>query len=329
MEYRRMGKTGLQLSELSFGSWVTFGHQIGDDVAETCMKLAYDQGVNFFDNAEAYASGKSEEVMGKILKKMGWDRSTYVISTKVFWGGKLPNQIGLSRKHILEAIDRSLKRLQLDYVDLFFCHRPDRNTPIEETVRAMDHLVRQGKILYWGTSEWSALEIMEAHSVARSERLTPPSMEQPQYNLFHRQRVEVEYQRLYEGPGLGTTIWSPLASGLLSPKYLSGVAPADTRTALPNMAWLKEKFESEEGKKNLEKVVKLNQMALDLGITLPQLAIAWCLLNQRVSTVMLGASKVEQLKETLQAAQFCTKFTPDVVEQIELIVQNKPLVSQF
>ena len=228
MEYRRLGKSGLQVSALSFGSWVTFANQIGDNIAEECMKVAYDNGVNFFDNAEAYASGKSEIVMGNILKKMNWDRSSYVLSSKVFWGGKLPNQIGLSRKHVMEACHNALKRLQVDYLDLYYCHRPDKNTPIEETVRAMDTLIQQGKVLYWGTSEWSAQEIMEAYGIARQYNLTPPTMEQPQYNMFHRERFENEYARLYSEIGLGTTIWSPLASGLLTGKYNDGM-PKDTR----------------------------------------------------------------------------------------------------
>jgi voltage-dependent potassium channel beta subunit len=328
MEYRRLGKSGLLLSELSLGSWVTFGHQIGENIAEDCMKLAYDSGVNFFDNAEAYASGKSEEVMGKVLKKMGWDRTSYVISTKVFWGGKLPNQIGLSKKHIIEACNNSLKRMQQEYIDLFFCHRPDKNTPVEETVRAMQVLINQGKILYWGTSEWSAQEIMEAYSVARQYGLTPPTMEQPQYNMFHRQRVEVEYSKLYSEIGLGTTIWSPLASGILSNRHFEGIAK-DSRFELPNMEWLKERILSEEGQTNILKAKKLNALALDLGVTLPQLAIAWCLKNKHISTVMLGASKLEQLKETIKANEYQHVIANEVESSIEEILNNKPLYPQF
>jgi voltage-dependent potassium channel beta subunit len=328
MEYRRLGKSGLLLSELSLGSWVTFGHQVGESIAEDCMKLAYENGVNFFDNAEAYASGKSEEVMGKVLKKMGWDRTSYVISTKVFWGGKLPNQIGLSKKHIIEACNNSLKRMQQEYVDLFFCHRPDKNTPIEETVRAMQVLITQGKILYWGTSEWSAQEIMEAYSVARQYGLTPPSMEQPQYNMFHRHRVEVEYSKLYSEIGLGTTIWSPLASGILSNRHFDGIAK-DSRFELPNMEWLKERFMSDEGQANLLKAKKLNAVALELGISLPQLAIAWCLKNKNVSTVMLGASKLEQLKETIKSNEYQQVITPELDKKLEDILNNKPLIPQF
>ncbi|MFN5793817.1 MAG: voltage-dependent potassium channel subunit beta [Bacteroidota bacterium] len=328
MEYRRLGKSGLLLSELSLGSWVTFGHQIGENIAEDCMKLAYENGVNFFDNAEAYASGKSEEVMGKVLKKMGWDRTSYVISTKVFWGGKLPNQIGLSKKHIIEACNNSLKRMQQEYVDLFFCHRPDKNTPIEETVRAMQTLLDQGKILYWGTSEWSAQEIMEAYSVARQYGLTPPTMEQPQYNMFHRQRVEVEYSKLYSEIGLGTTIWSPLASGILSNRHFNGIAK-DSRFELPNMEWLKERLMSDEGQANLLKAKKLNDLALELGISLPQLAVAWCLKNKHVSTVMLGASKLEQLKESIKSNEYQQIISSEIENRLEEILQNKPLKPQF
>jgi len=328
MEYRRLGKSGLLLSELSLGSWVTFGNQVGENIAEDCMKLAYENGVNFFDNAEAYASGKSEEVMGKVLKKMGWDRTSYVVSTKVFWGGKLPNQIGLSKKHIIEACNNSLKRMQQEYVDLFFCHRPDKNTPIEETVRAMQILINQGKILYWGTSEWSAQEIMEAYSVARQYGLTPPTMEQPQYNMFYRQRVEIEYFKLYSEIGLGTTIWSPLASGVLSNRHFNGIAK-DSRLELPNMEWLKERFLSDEGQTNLLKAKKLNDLALELGISLPQLAIMWCLKNKNISTVMLGASKLEQLQETIKSNEYQHLIKNEVEVKIEEILNNKPLIPQF
>ncbi|HTF02689.1 MAG TPA: aldo/keto reductase, partial [Bacteroidia bacterium] len=227
MQYRRLGKSGLQVSALSFGSWVTFGAQIGDDVAENCMKLAYDRGVNFFDNAETYASGKSEIVMGNILKKMNWDRTSYVLSSKVFWGGKKPNQIGLSRKHVMEACHAALRRLQVDYLDLYYCHRPDPDTPVAETVHAMNVLIQQGKIFYWGTSEWSAERIIEAHTYAEKNNLVGPTMEQPQYNLFHRERFEKEYAPLYEKYGMGTTIWSPLASGMLTGKY-NDAAPGNT-----------------------------------------------------------------------------------------------------
>ncbi len=323
MEYRRLGKSGLQVSALSFGSWVTFAHQIENNVAEECMKVAYDNGINFFDNAEAYAGGKSEIVMGNILKKMNWDRSTYVVSSKVFWGGKLPNQMGLSKKHIVEACNNALKRLQVEYLDLYFCHRPDKNTPVEETVRAMDTLIQQGKILYWGTSEWSAQEIMEAYGIARQYGLTPPTMEQPQYNMFHRDKFEVEFNKLYSEIGLGTTIWSPLASGILTGKYNNEI-PKDTRFELANMDWLKKEALGEDGQKNIEKAKQLTLLAKELNTNLPRLALAWCLKNKNVSTVITGASKVEQLKDNLQALEVVEKLTDDVLLQIETILNNKP-----
>jgi voltage-dependent potassium channel beta subunit len=328
MEYRRLGKSGLQVSALSFGSWVTFGHQIENNIAEECMITAYDNGINFFDNAEAYASGKSETVMGNILKKMNWDRSSYIISSKVFWGGKLPNQIGLSKKHVTEACNNALKRLQLDYLDLFYCHRPDKNTPIEETVRAMDLLIQQGKILYWGTSEWSAQEIMEAYGIARQYNLTPPTMEQPQYNMFHRERFEVEYAKLYSEIGLGTTIWSPLASGILTGKYNNEI-PKGTRIGLTNMEWLKEATIGDEGKEKIEKAKKLTLIANNLNTNLPRLALAWCLKNKNVSTVITGASKVEQLKDNLQALEVIEKLNDDVLLEIDTILNNKPKQPAF
>ena len=328
MEYRRLGKSGLQVSALSFGSWVTFGSQVGDDTAEKCMKLAYDNGVNFFDNAEAYASGKSEIVMGNILKKMGWDRSTFVVSSKVYWGGKLPNQIGLSRKHVTEACHAALKRLQVDYLDLYYCHRPDKNTPMEETVRAMNDLIQQGKILYWGTSEWSAQEIMEAYSVARQFGLTPPTMEQPQYNLFHRERVEVEYNKLYREIGLGTTIWSPLASGLLSGKYMN-LTPNDTRIDRPGMEWLKELIVGDQNAWKHEKVKRLKTVADELETNLSRMSIAWVLKNPNISTAILGASKVEQLEDTLQSLEVLPKLTIEVMERIEGIMDNKPKMPAY
>ena len=328
MEYRRLGKSGLQVSALSFGSWVTFGAQIDDSIAEKCMIKAYDSGVNFFDNAEAYASGKSEIVMGNILNKMAWDRTTYIVSSKVFWGGKLPNQMGLSRKHIIEACNAALKRLQVDYLDLFFCHRPDKNTPVEETVRAMSDLVAQGKILYWGTSEWSAQQIMEAYSVARQYNLMPPTMEQPQYNMFHRERVEVEYSRLYTEIGMGTTIWSPLASGLLTGKY-NNVVPDDTRINRPGMEWLKESMTGELAKPKIEIAKQLGNLAQEIGTNLPRLALAWCLKNPNVSTVITGASKLEQLVDNIQAIEVVEKITPEILEKIETILGNKPKQPAF
>jgi len=326
MEYRRLGKSGLQVSAMSFGSWLTFGKQVGNSVAEECMKVAYDNGINFFDNAEIYASGQSEVVMGEILKKMGWGRDTFVVSSKVFWGGeKKPNQVGLSRKHVTEACHAALKRLQVDYLDLYFCHRPDKNTPVEETVWTMHNLIQQGKILYWGTSEWSAQEIQEAYSVARQYNLVPPTMEQPQYNMLHRERFEVEYDKLYREIGLGTTIWSPLASGVLSGKYNDGF-PDDTRLNIEGLEWLKDRVMVEE---NLSKVRQLTSLAKDLSTTMPVLALAWCLKNPNVSTAILGASKPSQLKENLGALEVVPKITEEVNERIEAILDNKPAFPQF
>ncbi|MBL1233751.1 MAG: aldo/keto reductase [Flavobacteriales bacterium] len=327
MEYRRLGKSGLQLSELSLGSWLTFGKQIGNNIAEDLMKLAYNNGVNFFDNAEIYARGESEIVMGKILKKMKWDRDSYVVSSKVFFGYRgtentKPNQNGLSRKHVFEACHQALERLQVDYLDLFFCHRPDKNTPIEETVWAMHNLITQGKILYWGTSEWSAQEIMEAHMVAKQYNLIGPTMEQPQYNMLHRQKVEVEYSQIYKTVGLGTTIWSPLASGVLTGKYNQKAQPKDTRLVMEGMDWLKDTVVTKE---NLDKVAQLEKIAKKLGLSLPVLAITWCLKNENVSTVMLGASKLSQLEENFKAIEAKAKLTPEVMEEIENALNNKPV----
>ncbi len=327
MHYRRLGKSGLQVSVLSFGSWVTFGKQIGDATAERLMAIAYERGVNFFDNAEIYARGQSETVMGHILKKMNWERSSWLVSSKVFWGdgGKKPNQTGLSRKHVLEACHASLRRLQVDYIDLYFCHRPDKNTPIEETVWAMNHLIAQGKILYWGTSEWSAQEIMEAHLVARDNRLIGPVMEQPQYNMFHRDKVEAEFAQIYKTMGLGTTIWSPLASGVLTSKYLEQF-PGGSRLGLEGFEWLRERNLTPA---HIEKVRALNGLAHDLGTSLPKLAIAWCIQNPNVSTAILGASKPEQLEETLDSPDAAALLTPEVNERIEGILNNKPQAPEY
>lgn len=321
MDYRRLGSAGLKLSALSLGSWVTFGGQVGEEVAVKCMSIAYDQGVNFFDSAEAYAHGKAETVMGNIFKKLGWPRESLVISSKVFWGGDGPNDEGLSRKHIFEACRNSLKRLQLDYLDLFFCHRPDSNTPIEETVRAMDDLIHQGKILYWGTSEWSAAEIVRAHGLARELGLTPPQMEQPQYNMLHRDRVEKEYAPLYRDIGLGTTIWSPLASGLLTGKYAKGI-PSGSRATLQGYEWLQKNTITRE---NIEKVRQLEPIARELDCTLAQLGIAWCLKNQNVSTVITGASRPEQVAENMKALEVEPKLGSDVMERIDAVLGNKSI----
>lgn len=327
MIYNYLGKSGLQVSALSLGSWVTFGNQITDKMASDLMHTAYDHGVNFFDNAEVYANGKSEIVMGKILSDAKWDRSSYVVSSKVFFGdgGKKPNQTGLSRKHIFEACEAALKRLQVEYLDLYFCHRPDKAVPMEEVVFSMNHLIAQGKIMYWGTSEWSAQEIMEAHMVAKANHLIGPTMEQPQYNMFHREKIEVEFLQIYKTVGLGTTIWSPLASGILTDKYLSKF-PKDTRLGLEEYAWLKEKAITPE---RLEKAKELNSFAKELNISLPLLAIAWCLKNKNVSTVILGASKTEQLKETLQATEYISIINEEVSNRIEAILDNNPIHPQY
>jgi voltage-dependent potassium channel beta subunit len=287
------------------------------------MQAAYDAGVNFFDNAEVYANGNAETVMGAVIKKAGWKRSDLVISTKIFWGGDGPNNSGLSRKHLFEGLHASLKRLQMDYVDLLFCHRPDIHTPVEETVWGMNDIIRQGKAFYWGTSEWSAVQIMEAYAVARREHLIPPLMEQPQYNMFHRERFEAEYARLYPEIGLGTTIWSPLASGLLTGKYNEGI-PEGTRATLEGYEWLREEFESEENQKNIQKVRQMTPIAKELGCSMAQLALAWCLKNPNVSTVITGASKAKQVSENMAALEVVPKLTADVMEQIETILDNKP-----
>ena len=331
MEYRRLGKSGLQVSELSLGSWLTFGKQIENNTAEDLMKIAYDNGVNFFDNAEIYARGESEKVMGKVLKKMKWDRDSYTVSSKVFFGFRgtentKPNQNGLSRKHVFEACHQALERLKVDYLDLYFCHRPDKNTPIEETVWAMHNLITQGKVLYWGTSEWSVQEIMEAHMIAKQHHLIGPTMEQPQYNMLTRQKVEVEFSQIYKTVGLGTTIWSPLASGVLTGKYNQNKDPKNTRLNMEGMDWLKKNVLEKE---NIKKAEKLTVLAKDLGMTLPVLAIAWCLKNDNVSTVILGASKTAQLKENFKASEAKNKLTPDVLLQIEKILNNTPTKPTF
>ena len=321
MLYRRLGKAGVEVSTLSLGSWLTFGNLIDDQTAEQLMHLAYERGVNFFDNAEGYAAGKSEEVMGRILARSGWDRSTYLVSSKVFWGGDKPNQTGLSKKHVFEACHAALRRLQVDYLDLYFCHRPDKDTPVDETVWAMHQLVMQGKVLYWGTSQWSAQEIMEAHAVARQHNLVAPVMEQPHYNMVHRERVEVEYHKLYDVVGLGTTTWSPLASGLLTGKYNDGLPEGSTRLKEEKLAWLKEVVLTEQ---NLSRARGISALADELGISSTRLAIAWCLYNPRVSTVILGASTTAQLEENLKATDDLALFDEALIQRIEDILQNKP-----
>ncbi len=323
MEYRRLGKSGLKVSALSFGAWVTFAQQISKETASDLMATAFDAGVNFFDNAEAYAGGKAEKVMGKIIKAHGWGRDEFVVSSKVFWGGEKPNQKGLSRKHVVEACHAALRRLQVDYLDLYFCHRPDPETPIEETVRAMTDLIHQGKVLYWGTSEWSADQINEAYNLARQHGLETPTMEQPQYNMFHRDKVEREFAPLYGDLGLGMTVWSPLASGLLTGKYNDG-DPGDTRMSLKGYEWLREHMTSDEAKQRLETVKALAGVAADLHTNLPRLALAWCLRNPHVSTVITGASRVEQLKDNMEAVEVVGRLTPEVLERIEGLLGNAP-----
>lgn len=320
MKYRHLGRSGLKVSALSYGSWVTFGDQIDTDRAAECMQIAYDHGVNFFDNAEAYSGGQSEVMMGNIIQEKGWDRTDLVLSTKIFWGGDGPNDEGLSRKHVIEGAMAALDRLQTDYVDLVFCHRPDVETPIEETVRAMSYLVNQGYAFYWGTSEWSAQQIRHAYEVARRENLVPPTMEQPQYNMFHRDRVEREYSFLYDDIGLGTTIWSPLASGILTGKYNDGI-PEDSRLATAGYEWLQDQVLVEE---QLEKVRQLSSVADDLDCSTAQLALAWCLQNPNVSTVITGASKPHQVEENMQAIEVVDQIDEDVRGQIESILDNKP-----
>jgi len=318
MQYRRLGNSGLKLSELSFGSWVTYGNQLQDESARECMAAAHDAGVNFFDNAEVYARGASETIMGNVLRKMGWRRSSYVVSTKFFWGlHDGPNEKStLNRKYLMQAIGGSLNRLQLDYVDLVFCHRADPETPIEETVWAMHDIIRSGRAHYWGTSEWSAAEVMTAWQIADKHHLAKPVMEQPQYNLLHRDRVEREYARLYRDIGLGTTVWSPLASGLLTGKYNDGV-PAGSRATLKGYEWLGERLADAT---RIAKVRQLAPIASDLDCTLAQLALAWCVRNPNVSTVITGASRASQVVENMKALDVVPRLTQDVLARIDAIV---------
>lgn len=329
MEYRRLGRSGLQLSTLSFGSWVSFHKQIDDSIADELMGIAYDNGINFFDNAEVYALGKSEEMMGRVLKAKNWDRTSYVISSKAFfgWRGKenKPNQTGLSRKHLVEACNEALQRLQVDYLDLYFCHRPDKNVPIEEVVFTMNTLIQQGKILYWGTSEWSGVEIMEAHRVAQAYRLIGPTMEQPEYNLFNREKLEKDYLEVFKNVGLGTTIWSPLASGLLTGKYNNGI-PEGTRLSIPGFEWLKDKTFVEE---KLNRVRNYQTIADELGCNMAALSIAWCIKNPNVSTAILGATKKEQLIENLKALDVVPKLTDEIMQKIDDVFGTKPVLPEY
>lgn len=329
MEYRRLGRSGLQVSLLSFGSWVSFHKQIDDSIADELMGIAYDHGVNFFDNAEVYALGKSEEMMGRVLKKKKWDRTSYIVSSKAYfgWRGKenKPNQHGLSRKHLIEACNEALQRLQVDYLDLYFCHRPDKNVPIEEVVWTMNHLIQQGKILYWGTSEWSGVEIMEAHRVAQAYRLIGPTMEQPEYNIFNRHKMENEYLEVFKNVGLGTTIWSPLASGLLTGKYNDGI-PEGTRLAIPGFEWLKDRTLAEE---KINKVRAYHQLAHEIEASMAALSIAWCIKNPNVSTAILGATRKEQLLENLKAIEVLPKVDDSIMQRIDEIFGTKPRLPEY
>lgn len=329
MEYRYMGKTGLQLSLLSFGSWVSFHKQIDDSMADELMGIAYDNGVNFFDNAEIYALGESEKMMGRVLQKKNWERSSYTVSSKAFWGWRgeknKPNQTGLSRKHLVEACHEALGRLQVDYLDIFYCHRPDKKVPIEEVVWTMHQLIQQGKILYWGTSEWSGVEIMEAHRIAAQHHLIGPTVEQPQYNLFERNKMENEYNMVFKTVGMGTTTWSPLASGLLSGKYNDGI-PADSRFAIEGFDWLKDRWIKDGF---LDKVKQLALLAKDLEVPLAALSIAWCLINPNVTTTILGATNKEQLLQNFKALEVLPKLDKAAIEKIESIVQNKPVLPEY
>ncbi|GGH13979.1 aldo/keto reductase [Sphingobacterium alkalisoli] len=324
MEYRRMGRSGLQLSVLSFGSWVTFARQTDDDINDRLMSIAYENGVNFFDNAEVYSAGKSEEMMGRILKGKDWDRSSFVLSSKAFFGwkgeDKKPNQHGLSRKHLIEACDEALQRLQVEYLDLYYCHRADKNVPIEEVVRTMNVLIQQGKIFYWGTSEWSASEIVEAHMIARELGLEGPSVEQPEYNLFNRRKMESEFLSIFENIGMGTTIWSPLASGLLTGKYNNGI-PDGTRMSLEGYEWLKDRALLND---KISRVMQLGDFAQELGVSLPALSIAWCIKNPNVTTAILGATKETQLLENFKALEVLSLLTENVMERIDDIMGTKP-----
>ena len=319
MEYRTLGKSGLKVSELSFGSWVTFNTQVDTNLAEDMFKVCFDSGINFFDNAEGYDQGKSEEVMGQALKSINEPRDSYCVSSKVFFSSRpnpKPTQKGLSKKHITEACHQAMQRLQVDYLDLYFCHRADPETPIGETVWAMHNLITQGKILYWGTSEWTAEEITEAYDFAEKNNLTPPTMEQPQYNLLDRKRFEVEYDPIFRKFQMGTTIWSPLASGALTGKYLDKI-PEGSRATLKGYEWLKNHMiDSERGQARMEKIRNLKPIADELGVSLSKMSIAWCLLNPNVSTVILGASKVEQLKENLESLEVVPLLTDEIQRKL-------------
>jgi len=324
MEYRYMGRTGLQLSVLSFGSWVSFHKQIDDSGADRLMGMAYDAGINFFDNAEAYAGGESELMMGRVLKNKNWERSSFVLSSKAYFGlrgkGNKPNQAGLSRKHLAEACHDAMRRMQVDYLDLYYCHRPDLNVPIEEVVWTMHNLIQQGKVLYWGTSQWSGAEIMEAHRIAQQYGLIGPVVEQPQYNMFWRTRMEQDYLPVFKNVGLGTTIWSPLASGFLTGKYLEGI-PEGSRMSYDTFGWLRDRWITQD---NIDKLRKLMALSGEMGVSMASLAVAWTIANPHVTSTILGATREEQLAENLKALDVVKLLTPEVHARIEEILQNKP-----
>jgi voltage-dependent potassium channel beta subunit len=323
MEYRNLGKSGLKISVFSYGSWITFGKKVDSDMAELCMKKAYDNGITFFDNAESYEYGLSEEIMGTVIKKMKWRRDSYCVSSKVMYGSvknPRPTQQGLNRKHIFEACHQAMKRLNVDYLDFYFCHRPDIETPIEETVRAMNALIQQGKVLYWGTSEWSSNSITEAVKVARNLNLIPPTMEQTQYNMFTYEKVERDFVPLYEEIGLGVMAWSPLASGILTGKYNNRI-PKNSRFYQPDFKWLRDDFLSDDGLKRKEKIIKLSNIAEKNNITMAQMALSWCLKNSNISTVILGATCPEQLEENLNTLEQKSKITDSIFNEIETILK--------
>ncbi|RKP08912.1 voltage-dependent potassium channel, beta subunit [Thamnocephalis sphaerospora] len=326
MEYRFLGRTGLKVSVFSLGGWLTYGGQVNEDITSDCIRAAYELGINFFDTAEVYANGKSEVYMGEVIRRSGWKRSDLVISTKLFWGGSGPNDTGLSRKHIVEGLNASLKRLQMDYVDVVYAHRPDSDTPMEEIVRAFNHVINQGKAFYWGTSEWSVEQLSDAHGTAARLGLIGPAVEQPQYNMFWRDRVEKEYAPLYQKYGMRTTIWSPLASGVLSGKYNNGV-PEDSRLSMQNNAIIRrmrEGLNTDDGRLKLAKVAVLKEIATRLDCTCAQLALAWCAKNPNVASVITGASRPSQVAENVAALKVLPLLTPEVMREIEHILGNRP-----
>jgi len=326
MEYRRLGNSGLKVSALSFGAWITFSNQLDTSHAAEIMSAAYESGVNFFDNAEVYAHGEAERIMGRALEELAWPRDSYLVSSKVRWGSvkdPKPTQLGLSRKHVIEACDQALDRLGIDYLDLYLCHRSDTEVPILETVWAMNDLIQMGKVLYWGTSEWSADELQEAHAAAKEWRLIAPITEQTEYNMFQRERIEVEYSDLYESLGLGATTYSPLASGVLTGKYSDGI-PEDSRVNLPGYEWLLRSLKSDEGQARIAKVRELEAVAQELGISMAQLALAWCLKNPNVSSVITGATTADQVKENMEALEAVTLLKDEIMERIEGVLENKP-----